>query len=213
MDENEILKQLICFSEKENNAEEISRKLLETYGSISSILDSDKALYMKSMKMREQTAVLISVVAAINRRCEIEKVKGNYINNTEIAKKYFEAYLKGYSNEVIAAVILNSRFYKLNDRFISFGSAGSVSSMCRKFAEAAVFNDNARYMIISHNHPSGNTEPSQEDIFSTECLVEAMNLVNVTVLDHIIVGRNSSLSMKEKFGDEIFENTKGYKIK
>ena len=213
MKENEILKKLICFSEKENDAERISNELLETYGSISSILDSDKIFYMKNMNMREQTSVLISVIAAINRRCELEKIKEKYINSTNIAKKYFEAYLKGYSEEVIVAVVLNSRFYKLSNRFISFGSAGSVSSMCRKFAETAVFNENAKYMIISHNHPSGNTEPSQEDIFSTKCLVEAMNLVNITILDHVIVGRSSSLSMKEKFGDEIFENIKGYKIK
>lgn len=57
--------------------------------------------------------------------------------------------------------------------------------------------DNAASIIVAHNHPSGDTEPSQEDIHVTRRLVEAGKILGIEVLDHIIIG-DDSLSLKEK---------------
>ena len=205
--EKEFLKKFIMISESESNSERICNQLLENFGSIYSIIDSD-IFYMKGIDMKERTAILINIISEMDRKCRREEIK-RYINDTDAAKKYFEIHTKRCSVEMVSAIVLNKNFCVLNHRLISSGGSSQVASVCRKFAECAIFYDNAKYMIISHNHPSGNPEPSQSDIFYTENLVKAMKLVNINVLDHIIVGRNKSVSMKQRF--DIFSDIKGYK--
>jgi len=53
-------------------------------------------------------------------------------------------------------------------------------------------------IILAHNHPSGDPEPSEDDIKITQQIVEASKIINIEVLDHIIIGKNKYLSLKDK---------------
>jgi DNA repair protein RadC len=57
---------------------------------------------------------------------------------------------------------------------------------------------NAASIILIHNHPSGDPTPSREDISLTEAVVQAGDLLNIDVLDHLIIGRNTFASLKER---------------
>ncbi|HAE52688.1 MAG: JAB domain-containing protein [Ruminococcus sp.] len=213
MDEKEFLKKLISFSEKEPDAERICSEMLSNYGNINSILDSDRIFYPRDIHMREQTAVLIGVVSAINRKCNAEKTVTKYIKGTDHAKKYFENCLRGYIQELIKTVVLDRNFCVLDSKLISYGDRNSVSSVCRQFADIAVMHKDAKYMLIAHNHPSGNPEPSSNDMFYTHKLVKAMGILDITVIDHIIVGKDKSISMKDICDENIFPQVKGYAYK
>lgn len=80
---------------------------------------------------------------------------------------------------------------------ISIGSLNASIVHPREVFKAALLN-NANGIICLHNHPSGDPEPSRDDIETTRRLVEAGEIMGINVLDHIIIGEQSYLSMKEK---------------
>ena len=72
----------------------------------------------------------------------------------------------------------------------------SVIRVSEVFRDAV--RDNCPFIILTHNHPSGDPTPSREDVATTERIVQAGNLLNIEVLDHIIIGHNKFISLKER---------------
>lgn len=92
---------------------------------------------------------------------------------------------------------LNSKNKIVGVHTISIGSLNASIVHPREVFKAAMLN-NANAIICLHNHPSGDPEPSQEDIKITKQLVEAGEILGIKVLDHVIIGEQGYLSMKEK---------------
>jgi DNA repair protein RadC len=101
------------------------------------------------------------------------------------AKEHFIALLLSTKNHVIAQAI------------ISVGSLNASIVHPRELFREAI-SHSAAAVILVHNHPSGDPTPSQEDICLTKQLIEAGNLLNISVLDHVIIGDGKYVSFKEK---------------
>ena len=97
---------------------------------------------------------------------------------------------------MFAAIFLDSKHQIIAFEELFQGTIDQASVYPREVAKRALHH-NAAAIIFSHNHPSGNTEPSQSDIALTERLVSAMQLLGIKALDHIVVGGNNSVSMAE----------------
>jgi len=78
-----------------------------------------------------------------------------------------------------------------------YGTLDAASVYPREVIKT-VLNANAAAVIIAHNHPSGNPEPSQADIALTQRLKESLQIVDVRLLDHLVIGGNSSVSFAER---------------
>jgi len=105
--------------------------------------------------------------------------------------------LKDRKKEYFCIFYLDSRNQEIKREVISVGSLNANLVHPREVFEPAVKNLAAQ-VILAHNHPSGNTEPSEEDIILTKRLVEAGKILGIEVLDHVIVARKGFLSFKEK---------------
>lgn len=92
---------------------------------------------------------------------------------------------------------LNTKNKIVGVHTISIGSLNTSIAHPREVFKAAMLN-NASGIVCLHNHPSGDPEPSREDIKITRRLVEAGEIMGIKVLDHVIIGEQSYLSMKEK---------------
>ena len=104
-------------------------------------------------------------------------------------KNYAKLQLAIYEHEVFACIFMDSR-----NRVIAFeelfrGTIDCASVYPREVVKACL-SHNAAAVIFAHNHPSGATEPSQADIQITERLKNALLLIDITVLDHLIVGED-----------------------
>lgn len=97
--------------------------------------------------------------------------------------------------ETFGGVFLDSRNHVVSERVISHGTVNSAQVAPRDVIRFAL-QENAASVILFHNHPSGNTSPSPQDITATRHIVDAGKPLDVEVLDHLIIGRNSVLSMK-----------------
>lgn len=101
------------------------------------------------------------------------------------------------AQEVFGILILNTKNKIVAVHEISRGTLNSSMIHPREVFKPAVIH-NAATIICFHNHPSGDTEPSNEDIEITNRLIEAGEIIGVRILDHIIVGDGEYVSLKEK---------------
>ncbi len=122
---------------------------------------------------------------------KIESPHAAYEAITEIAKVQEEA------QEVFGILILNTKNKIVAAHEVSRGTLNSSMVHPREVFKPAVLH-NAAAIICFHNHPSGNPEPSKEDIGITNRLVEAGKIMGIEILDHIIVGDGEYVSLKER---------------
>lgn len=105
--------------------------------------------------------------------------------------------LKSEASEKFGILTLNTRNVVVGVHVLSQGSLNSSIVHPREVFKAAILN-NAATIVCFHNHPSGDVTPSPEDIQLTQRLVEAGEMLGITVLDHIIVGDHTFASLKER---------------
>lgn len=101
------------------------------------------------------------------------------------------------AEEVFILITLNTKNIVTGYFEVHRGTINTSLVHPREVFKRALLN-NARYIMVAHNHPSGDPNPSKEDIQITERLKEAGNLLGINLLDHIIVGEDKYISLKEK---------------
>jgi len=145
------------------------------------------------------TAKACQLLAAIElgKRTAAHIVKGKKaVETSRDVARMFMPRMKGLKKEVLRGLYLNSKLHLLKEEIISMGglntNAVEASDVFRTaIAEAAVA------VILVHNHPSGDPEPSQKDIIVTRKLMKMGKLLGIEVLDHIIIGDGCYTSLKE----------------
>ncbi|MCU8006729.1 DNA repair protein RadC [Shewanella sp. SM87] len=115
-------------------------------------------------------------------------VKKDAYTNPQATKDFLTYKLGGYEREVFAVMLLNNQHQLLEFKELFFGTLDAASVYPREVVKA-VFAVNAATVIFAHNHPSGESEPSSADKHITKRLTDALALIDVRVLDHIVVGR------------------------
>lgn len=105
--------------------------------------------------------------------------------------------IKDKAQEHFIAIALNTKNRVLSVELVGIGSTSSVPMDVSDVVRCAIIRG-ANKLIIAHNHPSGDTEPSKQDILFTKRLNTVASLLNITLLDHLVIGDRTFCSMKEK---------------
>ena len=113
------------------------------------------------------------------------------ITSPGIASEILYKYLKGTDRENFVILLLDTKNHAIGINTVSIGSLSASVVTPREVFKTAILS-NAAAIILGHNHPSGETSPSQEDIAVTKRLVKAGNVMDIKVQDHIIIGDTSS---------------------
>ena len=140
-------------------------------------------------------------IAAINecarRKYAVIDHSVKVIHGPEDVNHYIGRKLMHEQKEHFGLVLLNTKNHIIGYRDVSIGSLNaSIVHPREVFFEA--INAHAASVILVHNHPSGDPSPSREDINITERLVKSGRIIDIPVLDHIIVGKNRFISLKER---------------
>ena len=141
----------------------------------------------------------LSDFQVLERAAEIIKRKhlaGDVFDSPEATKVFLTYKLVGLDTEVFSALLLNSQHQLLAYKELFHGTIDSASIYPREVVKV-VLEANAAAVIFAHNHPSGNSEPSDADIKITSRLKAALALIDVRVLDHIVIGE-SATSLAER---------------
>ncbi len=146
--------------------------------------------------MDVETVVCAEKVIAYRATRHVVKSDVNIVSGYDLAIEVAEKFLKNKPYEEFWVLALNSEMKFLGATKAGVGTTNKTNVHLRNVF-SFLFYTNATAYIIAHNHPSGGTAPSREDIELTDKLVEISPDLGVTLLDHIIVGEDVSLSMKE----------------
>ncbi|MCC7279070.1 MAG: DNA repair protein RadC [Chromatiaceae bacterium] len=125
------------------------------------------------------------------------RVNGEALTSPEATRQYLKLRLDGSAYEVFACVLLDTRHQVLGYRELFRGTVDGASVHPREVVRE-VLAANACAVILAHNHPSGSTEPSQADLRITQRLRDALALIDVRVLDHLIIGQGEGTSLAER---------------
>ncbi len=161
--------------------------------------DVTKALWVCDEQGRYQFQKPVPAETVLELATEILESRicyGDSIISAEHAQEYLRCKLALLEHEVFAVLFLDSKHRLLASKIMFEGSISSCSVYPREILKEALRRNTAA-VIFGHNHPSGSVQPSQCDHKLTQDLVTALELVEVRVLDHIIVGVEDVYSMAE----------------
>ena len=137
------------------------------------------------------------VIDAALRILSQRLVRGSVLSNPRCTREYLAMRFAGLEHEVFSCVYLNNRHRAIACEELFRGTIDGASVHPREVVKRALIH-NAAAVILAHNHPSGVAEPSQADELITRRLKEALALVDIRVLDHLIVADAVCESMAER---------------
>jgi len=134
----------------------------------------------------------------LGRRLSSEVSKPKFmVKSPEDVYHFLREKMRYYDREHFKAVFLNTKHHVITVETISVGSLNSSLVHPRELFKNSI-KRSAAALILAHNHPSGDPTPSIEDIEITRRLVEVGNIIGIQVLDHIVIGESSFVSLKEQ---------------
>lgn len=161
-------------------------------------------LYMTVENLMSFKGIALTKATRIKAGLELGKRLGKMdsfdkisLNNPETVAEYLYKYYRDSLKEEFLIILLDTKNKPISVESISIGTINKSIVHPRDVFRQAI-NRNANSIILAHNHPSGDPSPSNEDLDVTNRLIEAGKLVGINVVDHVIVGSNRYISLREK---------------
>lgn len=190
----ELLAILLGSGTQGTNVVELSKKILRGFGEAklgdASVKDLEKIRGLGSAKASQIVASL-----ELGRRLLKEKKAALILSPEDVWNELRD--IRDHRKEHFVVFYLDTRNQEIKREIISVGTLNASLVHPREVFEPAVRNLAAQ-IIIAHNHPSDNTDPSEEDIVLTKRLCEAGRILDIEIVDHVIVSKSGYLSFKEK---------------
>ena len=182
-----VLELLLFYSIPQKDTNETAHMLINRFGSLSAVFDAPYDDLLTVPGISEHSATLIKLIPAISRRYAMEKnSKVTKLSSIEDIGKYLEARYLGVTEETVLLLLLDNKFGLIDCVKVHEGSVNSSAITMRKLIETALFK-RASMVVLAHNHPSGVALPSSDDLFTTQQVKRAFDLVEIGMLAHIIV--------------------------
>ena len=170
------------------SAVDLARELLAHWGGLRGLLTADRESFCSVRGLGDAKYAQLQAALEMARRHLGESLqRGVTMENPEVTCRWLTAHLRDRLREVFACLFLDSRHRLLHYAELFHGTIDGASVHPREVVRAALAH-NAAAVIVAHNHPSGVAEPSQADVRITRRLREALALVEVRLLDHVVVG-------------------------
>ena len=180
---------------KEENVVEVANKLISEYG-LDKLFECSLKELRKIKGIGNTKAIELLTIAEIQKRINNSKNPVKKISRAEDVFNYFYEKLKDEKQENFYVLILNSQNNIIKEQLISKGVLDAAILHPREVFKPAIKNS-ASKIILVHNHPSGNPEPSSEDLDVTKQLIDAGKLIDIKILDHVIIGEGKWWSWVE----------------
>ena len=195
----ELIAILISSGNDEESAVSLSKRILE--GSNNNLIELSKLNVSELKKYRGiGEAKALSIIAAMElgrRRQRSTALEKPIIQNSQKAYDYIQASLSDLAHEEFVVLYLSKSLKIItHDTLSRGGTSGTVADI--KIILKSALEKLAAYIIVAHNHPSGNLKPSTQDIEMTRKLKEACSIMDIKLNDHLIIGENAYYSFSDQ---------------
>jgi DNA repair protein RadC len=196
--EYELIELLLTYAIPRIDVKPIAKRLHERFGGLSGVLDASQQEIEGIKGIGPVSATLIRLVKALCLSDSAKRMKNkDILSSPDSVLDFSRMKLTGLPNEALMAIYVNVKNQVIAYEMLNEGSVDNVVIYPRRIIEGAL-RYHASGLIIVHNHPSGNPEPSEEDMVLTRSLSEISKTLDIRLLDHIIVGRDGHFSFRER---------------
>nr|WP_154896281.1 DNA repair protein RadC [Paenibacillus xylanexedens] len=194
----ELLAILLRTGTRQESAVHMAQRILTEAGGIRSLMDMslNELTAMKGIGMAKAVQLKAGIELG-HRIAQSRRVQSPSIRTPRDAADILLEQLRYLQKEHFVCLFLNSKNHIIAQETLSMGSLNASIVHPREVFRAAIKCSSAS-IVCAHNHPSGDPTPSPEDIQITKRLIEAGSIVGIEVLDHIIIGDGTYVSLKEK---------------
>jgi DNA repair protein RadC len=194
----ELLAVLLTVGTVKEDVLQLSGRLIRDYGEKSILSERDPKKLSEDMDIPIVKACQIVACGELGRRFFDKNDSGFVsIRNAKDVYEYLQD-MRNLPKEHLRGLFLNSHNKIIRDEVISIGTVNSNMIHPREVFRVAI-ECNAAAIVLAHNHPSGEITPSAEDVSITNQIVEAGKILGITVLDHVIITKNSFVSINASY--------------
>jgi DNA repair protein RadC len=195
---SELLALIIGVGSKKDSAITLAQKIIYNNNKgLLNIVETDAELLKSFNGINDAKAAKILAVAELSKRISRERVNKIKIASPQTIAALLLEEMRYLKKEVFKIVLLDTKNNVISINNVSVGCLDSTIVHPREVFLDAIKNSSAAIILV-HNHPSGEVEPSKDDINITNRIIECGKIIGIKVLDHIIIGDGNYLSFKEK---------------
>lgn len=194
--DSELLSIILRTGNKKESVNELSNRILKEIGGLSKLnsLNLSSLTKLDGIKLSKASTIISSFEMGrrVFNRSE-DKIK---LNTTTKIYNYYKNEFKGVTQERFYILLFDTKMQLIKRKTLYIGTVDSINVHPREIFKEA-FLESASFIVLMHNHPSGDTTPSDKDIELTERIVSIGDLTGIKVVDHIIISSNSYFSFYE----------------
>jgi len=196
-EDHQALELLLFYAIPQKDTNPLAHRLIEQFGSLKNVLDADVADLARVEGMGENSATLVRLVSELTRRYWTASDSGRAkITSIESAAVLARGILLGKPFEEFYVVCLDTGYRIKNAECIGRGTTTQAPVYVRHVVECAI-RAGCDKVLVAHNHPGGKADPSKEDIALTIRIMEALDILSIKLIDHIIIAGDASYSFVE----------------
>ncbi len=196
MADHVVLEYLLTYVIPRKDVNGLAHRLLNTFGSLTGVLEADPQRLSAIDGVGEKTALFLHSLYDLHRRLTLETAGSRgamRLENPESACRYALALSIGDRYETLRIICLDTTMKVLHTETLQVGTLSHVSFEPRRVIETALTHK-ARYLILTHNHPSGVIIPSADDIETAKMIEEIGSRLEIDVRDQLILSKNAAYS-------------------
>ncbi|KEF30815.1 DNA repair protein RadC [Marinobacter nitratireducens] len=176
----------------------MARNLIDSFGGLRGLMTASQRQFCGVRGLGSAKYAQVQAAMEMARRVMDEPLRqGDPLRSPEDTRRFLTSRLSTYPHEVFAGLFLDNRHRVIQYHELFRGTIDGAAVYPREVVRQAL-EHNAAAVIFAHNHPSGVAEPSQADVSLTRRLKEALSLVDIRVLDHMVVGHGEVISLAER---------------
>ncbi len=191
----ELLELLLRFTG--DGAGERAEAVLARFPNIAAVMEADTEALSTVSGLSENDVLLLRLVPELHRRYFLSRTQTEErLTDSAAFGRYLLPYFYGARDEMVYLLSLDAAGKVLNCRLLGHGSVNSANVPARRLVQDAL-GANATAVVLAHNHPSGIALPSKEDVELTLRLRDALDVMDILLLDHIVVADDDFVSMRD----------------
>ncbi len=196
--DHELVEYLLALAIPRRDTKPLARQLVDEFGGFSGLLIADADVLQNFPGMGETSVAALKIVQIAALRLISEPVRTQPIlGSWHALLDYLRADMAHLAHERVRVLHLDSKNRLIRDELVSEGSIDQAAIYTREVIKRALALGTAAIILV-HNHPSGDSTPSRQDIAITRDICAAGRTLGITVHDHIIIGRDGHTSFRSK---------------
>lgn len=185
----EVVELLLALGTPRSDCKEAARAALAQFGSLAAVLDAPGVELQRIKRIGAKNSFAIGFVQAVARRYLRQRLSGKeYLHSSRQVADYLVHALRDLKREAFVAIFLDAAHGIIDTEIVSQGTISANTVYPREVVRLAL-GKNAAALVVAHNHPSGQLQPSEQDLRLTRLLYLAGAVMDIQLLDHLIIGR------------------------